>query len=944
MWSESYDWHFDYPRLAFDAGFSFKSRKTKTCFEKEYIKNVDIGKLIQDRNTSTVEKYIPSVIEYSLDNDQTSILDPTFLKIFQLSQLAVEYLLFCKKYLDNTVVILKKGILSNTEEIADLKHELQQKDEEIELLETKIKSSKLQYHTYKDDASAFQCSLCCKVFATREFLEAHNKRRHQELNSTSAFQQETDKLQTEIKQLKERLNTTEKLVHKNDYPKRELLSPNEISINDDKKLINELQQKFELLKVYVEGELKTLQFQSSDQSKYEKWFEVFLQRLESLMQKSYTASTETDKTFQNQLETNKVDAPIRKTDSSVQTEENFVIRNVCERCEARNKEKSDFSRNQTQIVGKMLTDLKVTTESQLNSLEFALTEKVNNSLEKLDRQIRDLNKKVDEMIAKSHAKVDNIIPKSSNDYNHYSVVPVPKKRQFISGNKVNKTVEQKTKEPNKLDASIHANKMVSSKPENSVIPQKCSNGFDQREHQNKMRNIVPKENENKRDRITTKGTLKKKSSSELVEKSSSTSVQLLFRKNPGTTNTYSTDEENSTSSENNEAVIKNDHVKIRPSTSTLGKRSITSLKAAALDKEVLQGLKKEVQNIFDKRLVAIGISPSTKGISHSVYEKALAAIHRERAEMAEKYPQYEKITGGIIMNLEDRMKSSSKENKSNDILNKNATKTEPPREIVKKFSQKSKGGSKNVLVTASRQPKTPKTSSSVSSSEEEEEKIVTEDIIKRLTKPNKNLQKSYQTYSDVVKQINEKMQKRELEKNNVHLLQDGVIDLQDTPNMNRNNSSSDTTDKKSTNSLSNSENPPKKEGKKEVKESEDKYAKMDVISIESFTEEIVEDRKEEDNLSAEEVNRNLAQEKIQLQPKSALKNLPTKLLPMKKKVFFDLKSLANVEQKEDPGGGGDTTSATSSIFDEIESLKEVKKTATKEKDSDFSDFNFSDIL
>lgn len=80
-----------------------------------FIGHIDIDQVIRERDVATIEKHINTVIEYSLDNDQTSILDPTFVKIFRFSQLSVQYLLFCKKYLDNTVALIKTEFTKNNE-------------------------------------------------------------------------------------------------------------------------------------------------------------------------------------------------------------------------------------------------------------------------------------------------------------------------------------------------------------------------------------------------------------------------------------------------------------------------------------------------------------------------------------------------------------------------------------------------------------------------------------------------------------------------------------------------------------------------------------------------------------------------------------------------------------------------------------------------------------
>lgn len=78
---------------------------------------VDIDRIIRERDVASVERFLPTVVQYVLENDQAELLDTNFVKMFRISQLSVEYLLFCKKYLDNTVVLLKKEIFKLKEVI-----------------------------------------------------------------------------------------------------------------------------------------------------------------------------------------------------------------------------------------------------------------------------------------------------------------------------------------------------------------------------------------------------------------------------------------------------------------------------------------------------------------------------------------------------------------------------------------------------------------------------------------------------------------------------------------------------------------------------------------------------------------------------------------------------------------------------------------------------------
>lgn len=127
MLSEDYKWNFDYVRLAWDTGFCFGNRKSTNLEKSKICKTqldpskgrhesvtilglVDIEEIIKETDIATVDKHISTILNYVLDNEQAELLDNNFVKMFQISQLAVEYLLFCKKYLDNTVVLLKKEL------------------------------------------------------------------------------------------------------------------------------------------------------------------------------------------------------------------------------------------------------------------------------------------------------------------------------------------------------------------------------------------------------------------------------------------------------------------------------------------------------------------------------------------------------------------------------------------------------------------------------------------------------------------------------------------------------------------------------------------------------------------------------------------------------------------------------------------------------------------
>lgn len=61
------------------------------------------------------------------------------MKLFCLAQLAVEYLLYCKQYLDHSVIILKDELRSKIEENVKLKKEITALEEVVKHMKEKVR-------------------------------------------------------------------------------------------------------------------------------------------------------------------------------------------------------------------------------------------------------------------------------------------------------------------------------------------------------------------------------------------------------------------------------------------------------------------------------------------------------------------------------------------------------------------------------------------------------------------------------------------------------------------------------------------------------------------------------------------------------------------------------------------------------------------------------------
>lgn len=209
-------------------------------------------------------------------------------------------------------------------------------------------------------SNAFRCEECPKMFATDEYLAAHIKRRH---DTNPNLQMETDKLQLEIKELKERLNCTEKFMQ-NDPEESAKSEDNRTKIEENPQ-VTELQFELEKLKAQVRNQVQVLEDQKFYHDKYEKWMEMVFQKFE-MKQKEIVGKAEN------------IISHFDKRDSCTQTMENLSKETQCE------EEKVDKGNNVNQEefesikcdLYKTQKEIEMETNTRFEKLEAVLEEKV----------------------------------------------------------------------------------------------------------------------------------------------------------------------------------------------------------------------------------------------------------------------------------------------------------------------------------------------------------------------------------------------------------------------------------------------------------------------------------------------------------------------------------------------------------------------------------------
>ena len=258
---------------------------------------------------------------------------------------------------------------------------------ELEIINLKeslkeVKSSSIQILSEQ----THKCCECSKMFYTEEHLMSHTKRRHDQKN-INLFQIETDKLQLEIKELKERLNSTEKYIQtdhnlKNRTEESAKLPDNDTAMQNNKVQVEVLQDKFELLKQHVEMELTILRSQKNYHEKYEKWFELVFERINSSKRESNDQECDVEvgkhdlvKDIENKC----------TEDAFTQTENQVIDMAVKLPLETIDISKSNIdiqSLNKEVDIKKIEEEIKTTTEAHFVQIQELLDEKVRYSHDK----------------------------------------------------------------------------------------------------------------------------------------------------------------------------------------------------------------------------------------------------------------------------------------------------------------------------------------------------------------------------------------------------------------------------------------------------------------------------------------------------------------------------------------------------------------------------------
>ncbi|XP_019869788.2 cilium assembly protein DZIP1L isoform X3 [Aethina tumida] len=488
-------------------------------------------------------------------------------------------------------------------------------------------------------AENHKCPKCSKMFTSELYLNSHLKRRHNLCDDNSS-QSEADKLQSEIKQLKERINNTEKLIQdKNAIEEKSLQKDKE---KQEEMKIKEIQENFDRFRNQVENELKILQMQKSFyEEKYGKLIDVVS---DSIIQKQN----------EKELTKSKIDSdefkpqprPRRNSMTQTEAQKNKILTMQLVHHE-----------NLVDYVSPEVTPQKHSEKSEDVNIEETIDKKVSQGLAKIEGQMNIFLNKLNEVeeIRKSRNSEIKGPVQLDNKGDYISPETSIKKQKKDKENVVNieETIDKKVSQGlEKIELQMNAflSKLAEAE-ENRKI--QCS----------PVKTDVPKRPPLK---PRSKFTVGSKMMDYEVEANECFSKEKDIHSESGegeikVTTVKQPVEETSESETEEESIISEEEKKIptKPSVSTLGQHSMTSLYRLADTPDVLKELEEEVKNVVNSRLRDIGVNPDWKGIPQKSYERAMDIINHQAQLTKKSFSDFTKIKNNLEKEVNRKIKGKS---------------------------------------------------------------------------------------------------------------------------------------------------------------------------------------------------------------------------------------------------------------------------------------------
>ncbi|XP_061546491.1 LOW QUALITY PROTEIN: cilium assembly protein DZIP1 [Phycodurus eques] len=198
---------------------AFRFRQRRESVDWRRIHAVDIDLVISQLDVDVLQEHISTVTFCSLDGERCqrcqSPVDRALIKILQLAQLTVEWLLHCQECLTLNLQAAEERLASANMQQEQLLAQMKKQEESMMAMTAELKNRrkiirKQQTLFAPQITNSQKCTFCKKKFLTASFLQSHIQRRHPDENdiqllSNSEEKSQIQALKFEMNSLKEQI-------------------------------------------------------------------------------------------------------------------------------------------------------------------------------------------------------------------------------------------------------------------------------------------------------------------------------------------------------------------------------------------------------------------------------------------------------------------------------------------------------------------------------------------------------------------------------------------------------------------------------------------------------------------------------------------------------------------------------------------------------------------
>lgn len=163
--------------------FFFRRRRDRVNWRM--LGALDVHGIQRETDVAALQEVIDNITFCDIEGEDVRYVDPNFVRMFQVSQLIIEYLLYCQNALQETEQSAQKknSLLEN--ELNKFKEQSEKQLLELYTLKREQKSLKKAVYAYQimtKNKQSSRCKYCPKAFENMEYLQNHVKRRHQDVD------------------------------------------------------------------------------------------------------------------------------------------------------------------------------------------------------------------------------------------------------------------------------------------------------------------------------------------------------------------------------------------------------------------------------------------------------------------------------------------------------------------------------------------------------------------------------------------------------------------------------------------------------------------------------------------------------------------------------------------------------------------------------------------